>query len=80
MSSDTDPSQISSGKTTLYKLSFQLAVPVEFYIVEGCAEGEDRRIPEAVPVYILPRLGIPVQAYVFGFIRFCEEVLPLHAQ
>ena len=32
-----------------------------------------------MPVYVLPGLGIPVQGYVFGFVRFSKETLALHA-
>jgi len=57
-----------------------LPLAVKLYIVESGAVGQARRVAEAVPVDVLPRLRIAVEGNVFGFAGLAVEMLPLHSE
>ncbi len=64
-----DPAQISPNEAPLYQPALQLAGPVKGQVVKVRPKAQGGRLAEAVPVDVLPRLQVVVEAQVLLLAR-----------
>ena len=75
-----NPANISAGEAALHQGAVRQALPVVGDVIKACAEGQFRRLPEAVPVEVQPRLHVPVERVIFIHTDGFQQLLPLHPQ